>query len=299
MLDARQLRNVLAIIEKGSVRRAADSLGISQPALTKSISRLEEQLQVSLFQREARGMRPTLYGRCLGVHAQALGIGVAQALAEIEALRAGAVGIVSIAAPPVIANEFFAGPILRLKAEHPQVEIRAVTRNAGLIEALLSGQYDFIAWAANADTELPGLERRTVHLDRLVVIARPGHPAIAGGNVTMDALKNCSWILPGTHHLHRQRLDHAFEAAGIGRPHIAIECDDTALIKRMVTASDHIGLVPQIAVDRDAKAGLIDTATLESNLLIRPIALLWRQNQVLSSPARLLMSFIETQPRLA
>ena len=97
-MDLRQFRNVIAVIETGSLGKAAELLHISQPALTKSIQRLEERLGVPLFYRDARGMRPTLYGDAFRAHAQAISIGVSQAVQEIEALKAGSEGIIKIAA---------------------------------------------------------------------------------------------------------------------------------------------------------------------------------------------------------
>jgi DNA-binding transcriptional LysR family regulator len=70
MDTAQQFRNLLAVIEKGSLGRAAEALRISQPAMTKSIRRLEQQLGVPLFYRAARGMQPTIYGATLGAHAK-------------------------------------------------------------------------------------------------------------------------------------------------------------------------------------------------------------------------------------
>ncbi|HVY56481.1 MAG TPA: LysR family transcriptional regulator, partial [Xanthobacteraceae bacterium] len=86
---ARQFQNLLMVIEKGSLGKAAEALHISQPALTKSMRRLEDQLGVPLFYRDARGMRPTVYGEALHAHAQGIAIGIDQALRDIAALRAG------------------------------------------------------------------------------------------------------------------------------------------------------------------------------------------------------------------
>ncbi len=68
-MDLRQLRNLIAVIDNGSLGKAAEVLHISQPALTKSIQRLEERLGVPLFYRDSRGMRPTVYGEAFRAHA--------------------------------------------------------------------------------------------------------------------------------------------------------------------------------------------------------------------------------------
>jgi DNA-binding transcriptional LysR family regulator len=88
-MDVRHLRNMLAVIEEGSLGKATRHLNISQPALTKSIQRLEEHLGVRLFDREARGMKPTFYAESLKGYAKAACIGMAEAESQIAALRDG------------------------------------------------------------------------------------------------------------------------------------------------------------------------------------------------------------------
>ena len=86
-MDIRHLRNMLAVIEEGSIGKAAQRLNISQPALTKSIHRLEEHLGVRLFDREARGMKPTFYAESLKGYAKAACVGMAEAESQIASLR--------------------------------------------------------------------------------------------------------------------------------------------------------------------------------------------------------------------
>jgi DNA-binding transcriptional LysR family regulator len=109
-----QLRKLIAVIGKGSLGKAAEALHILQPALTKNIRRMEERLGVPLFYRDSRGMRPPLYGQAFCAHAQAVNIGIDQALLELEALKAGSVGVVKVAAPPLITKHILAEVALML-----------------------------------------------------------------------------------------------------------------------------------------------------------------------------------------
>ena len=101
-MDLRQLRVLLAVIEKGSLGRASEWLNTSQPAVTKTIQRLEEELDVSLFDRDARGMRPTQFAECLATHARSISIGFSQAIDDVKSLKRGAKGIVTIGSPPLV-----------------------------------------------------------------------------------------------------------------------------------------------------------------------------------------------------
>jgi DNA-binding transcriptional LysR family regulator len=128
-MDLRHLRNMLAVMEEGSLGKAAERLNISQPALTKSIQRLEEQLGVRLFERKSRGMEATSYADSLRAYAQSACVGMTEAVKQINALRSGTEGVVTVAGPPLIASELLPDVLVRLSAERPNLQLRVVSQN--------------------------------------------------------------------------------------------------------------------------------------------------------------------------
>lgn len=291
-MDVRQLRNVLAVIEKRNLSKAAQSLNISQPALTKSIQRLEANLGVDLFERTPTGMQPTIYGQCLSAHALSLTVGVSQAVAEIKAMKAGAVGLVTVAVPPLIASEIMPDAITRMAREQPKVNIRLVTPTTSLVKPLLAGDFDF-AITSLAD-ELPerGLEHRELYKDKLVIIGRPDHPMTKLENPTLAQLREYSWILPNKGHYHRDRLERAFQAQDLPMPETTMECSASAFIKEMVLRSDLIGLVAGISVQPEERFGLISSIFLPLPFLMRPISIVWRANETQAPATARLMRII-------
>src|SRR5262245_11986001 len=110
-LDPRQLRAFLAICEAGSLGMAADALHVTQPALSRMMKRLEDQLGVTLFERRSTGMELTTFGEALLPHATVLSAEAARALEQINSLRGlghgtlriGAVGSAALMVlPPVL-----------------------------------------------------------------------------------------------------------------------------------------------------------------------------------------------------
>ena len=91
-LKTRQLLLLAAMEEEGNVRRAADVLGMTQPAASRLLKELEDVLEVSLFDRTSHGMRATLYGEVMIRHARMVLSNLSQAHDEISALRAGLAG---------------------------------------------------------------------------------------------------------------------------------------------------------------------------------------------------------------
>jgi DNA-binding transcriptional LysR family regulator len=297
-MDVRQLRNALAVLERGSIGKASEWLHISQPALTKSIQRLEDELQVKLFERNSRGMQSTIYGECLRSHAYALTTGLNQLRADLQALKSGAQGVVEVGAPPIVAPEVFPRAIARLNKECPRVVVRLSTElSPELIRAVQAGSLDFVVTFITGDTAPAGCSQRFLFNDRLVVAARAGHPIARAKRVSVADLAGCSWILPHKDNLHRQRLQLAFEAAGIPLPQPLIECNSVPFLKAAVHETDCITLVSLLSVKSEEKSGLIRTVDLDSEFMARRIGITWPDDRKLSTAAQKLMAIVEKAHR--
>lgn len=98
---SRLLRHFLAVVEHKGITSAAEELHISQPALTKSIRQLEDNLGVTLFERMPTGVVPTPFGEILARRARLMDLEYRHALAEIHAIKGGAGGTINIGAAPV------------------------------------------------------------------------------------------------------------------------------------------------------------------------------------------------------
>jgi len=289
---ARQFQNLLAIIEQGSLGKAAESLHVSQPALTKSIRRLEEQLGVPLFYRDARGMRPTVYGDVLRAHAQGITIGIEHALREIESLRAGSEGTVRVAAGPLVTNEILSRAVVRLMREKPRLRISIHTAIGNTSDDLIAGKYDFILALAPAEDPPDWLAQRRIFNDGVALIAREGHPLTRRKRVSVSDLSKASWILPPAGHYHRRRLERIFEEENLSAPVPTLECGSTDFIKHVVANSDYLGLIAAMGLKAQDQKALSEIA-IRSAFMIRPVSILWRKHQVLSAPARLLIDQLE------
>ena len=116
-LKTRQLLLLAAMEEEGNVRRAADSLGITQPAASRLLKELEDMLGVSLFDRTPHGMRATLYGEVMIRHARMVLSNLSHAHDEISALRAGLTGQVRIGVIAAAAATMVPRAIASVKAD--------------------------------------------------------------------------------------------------------------------------------------------------------------------------------------
>jgi DNA-binding transcriptional LysR family regulator len=289
---ARQLQNLLAVIERGSLGKAAEALHISQPALTKSMRRLEEQLGVPLFYRDARGMRPTVYGEVLRAHAQGITIGIEQALREIAALHAGSEGTIRVAAGPLVTNEILSKAVVHLMRERPKLRVSIHTAIGNTSDDLIAGKYDFILALLPPGSPPDWLSQEPIFNDRIAIVARCSHPLAQRKRTSVRDLVKASWVLPVAGHYHRRRLENMFEEEHLPAPVPTVECASTDFIKSIVAESNHLGVIAAMGLNTHKDRDVCEIS-FRSPFMVRPIGVLWRKHQILSQPCLLLIGALK------
>src|SRR5258708_5519294 len=121
--DAAFVRHFLAVANEGSISAACTRLAVTQPALTKSIQRLETQLGVKLFERLPRGMALTPYGNTLLPHARRIEAECRFAEVEMQAFRGGRSGRLRVGAGPYFGAALVPGAIARLQERYPKLDV--------------------------------------------------------------------------------------------------------------------------------------------------------------------------------
>jgi DNA-binding transcriptional LysR family regulator len=281
-VDLRHLRNMLAVIEEGSLGKAAQRLNISQPALTKSIQRLEEHLGVRLFERVSRGMKPTFYAESLQGYAKAACVGMAEAQSRITALRNGTEGIITVAAPPQIATEFLPGLLVQLARERPKLQIRIVSQNKDLFLNLLEGRFDLVVGMLYEEVPNEGLTREWLFDDKLVLIMRADHPLSSKTNLRPDDLVGEKWVFSDANTWNQRRLRLYFEQAGLPVPVAQMECREPSVLKAIVAISDYVSVIARLGAESEVNRGTLRAMDLYSPLMQRPIGIVRRSREQMS-----------------
>ncbi|MDH7799714.1 MULTISPECIES: LysR family transcriptional regulator [unclassified Beijerinckia] len=289
-MDLRHLRNMLAVIEEGSLGKAAQRLNISQPALTKSIQRLEEHLGVKLFERVSRGMKPTFYAQSLQGYAKAACVGMAEAQSRIASLRNGTEGLITVAAPPQIATELLPRLLVRLARERPKLHVRIVSQNKDLFLDLLDGHFDVVIAMMYNEFPNEGLEREWLFDDKLVLAMRADHPLSEKANLRPEDLLDQKWVFADSNTWNQHRLRLYFEQLGLPVPVAQMECRDPAVLKAVVSTSDYISVIANLGIEREVKRGVLRAMEIPSPLMQRPIGIIRRSGEQMS-PA--IKSFVQ------
>lgn len=292
-VDLRRLHYLVEAIEQGSIGKAALRLGMSQPALTKSLRLLEHELDVKLLERTSTGVAATAFGRSLYEHAKAVDAVMADAQAEIGQLRGKHAGSVHIGALPSIAGGLLAQAVADVAGPHPDISARIVEKmNFELLPGLRRAEFDFVVGLAGEAEEL-GVRSRVILRDTLSVIARAGHRLAGQDPVRPADLAAQPWLFPMVGASHRHVLEDYFRAAGVAPPSVKIETTSVQMIKSVVMRSDHVGVLPLHVMEHEVASGRLVPLAVHSPLLRRTIAIHHRDNHPLSPAARALMRAIE------
>ncbi|WP_160110414.1 LysR family transcriptional regulator, partial [Caballeronia arvi] len=137
------LNTFLAVAETSHVGRAAERLGLTQPALTKGIQRLERELGLQLFERTPKGMELTSAGEAFYARAQHVRANLDAAIQEATELALGKLGVVRVGVPPNYAQTFFSDACAELLKQRPAARLRVMSGlNDRLLAALRAGDLD-------------------------------------------------------------------------------------------------------------------------------------------------------------
>ena len=217
-LKLRHLQLLSALDEQRNLARAAAVLSITQPAASKLLAEIETMLGVVLFERLPRGMEPNLYGEMLIRRARSVLIELEAAAKELDAMRAGAVGQVTIGAVTGPAS----GPVVRavelMRRTRPGMAITVLVESSGpLVAKLLEGRLDFVVARIPSGVDAAALDYRELADEEISLFVREGHRLLQEP-LRLAALARMPWVLqpPGT--LLRRRIDGLFRAAGLAPP---------------------------------------------------------------------------------
>lgn len=250
-MEIRQLNHFLAVLEQGSLGRAAEALNISEPGLSKSIRRLEDSLQIRLLDRGTRGMTPTLFGESLATHARLIRNEMDHAINELSELQGVSKGIVKIGARPSFGTIILPRAIARLHAKRPGV--RAIVREgmmSNMIIEVLHGDLDFIVVTLADQSPDEELVQESLIESPVSIVARAGHPLSGSGLVPPELLKEMPWVLPLGSHPVRIKLEGMLARCGIENINVVAESDSVQFMMEYLRETDAVGFFPEPMIMR-------------------------------------------------
>jgi DNA-binding transcriptional LysR family regulator len=295
LLDSRRLLYLATVVEQGSLNKAAKCLEVSQPALSKSMDRLEEGLGVKLIERGPMGITATAFGELLCSHARLIKEELEFAETRIKNAGKSRARVMTVGTLPSLAASVVPLAVSRWRERHPRIVLRVVERvQVELLFGLLRGDFDFIIAQTEFYDLLDGLKQRVIFRDRLRVFARPKHPLFRLAESTWADLAQYPWVLPMVGGRQRTVLEKLLASEGIDLPQQLIECGSIDFTKALVAASDHLAMLPEHAVTSNPVRSRLKPLRITVPALGRDIAVIFRDRMTLDTSSRDLIRQIET-----
>lgn len=289
-IDPKKLIYFAAVIETGSLNRAAKLLHVSQPALSTSMDRLEAEVGLKLLERGPKGIVTTKNGDVLYCHARLIREGVQQAERDLlNALNSGPESI-RIGSLPSLSSKIV--PLALSKWREKHQEGLEVVENAqfDLLTGLLRRDFDFVIGFTKVFDMLDGLRQRVLFRDTLRVMASPKHPLRQMETLTWADLIRFPWISPTSSRTHTV-LEHILPTLDAPPPQITV-CGSVSLLKSLVAETDHLALLPAHAVREEVAENRLYALPFDDPRLSRDIAVFFREGYVMDQPRRELVNCV-------
>src|SRR2546425_2245333 len=243
VMDPRKLLYLATVIEQGSLAKAAKHLAISQPALSKSMDRLESELGIKLLERGPMGITPTMFGELLYSHARSIREEMDLAETGIQKVEKGHARVVTFGTLPSLASSVVPLAVSRWRERHPRVLLRVVEKvQVELLLGLLRGEFNFVVGQTEFYDFWDGLKQRVLFRDRLCVFARSQHCLFRLAELSWTDLAQFPWVCPMVGGRQRTVLEKLLASEGVDLPKELIECGSIDFTKSLVAASDHLAM---------------------------------------------------------
>ncbi|MDX7950080.1 LysR substrate-binding domain-containing protein [Lichenihabitans sp. Uapishka_5] len=249
---------LVALGEQGALNRAAESLGLSQPAASKLLIDLETAMKQPLFDRVGRGLVPNLYGEILMRRASVVVSELDGARDEFNAMqdgRHGRVAIGSIDAPIAL---LLADVVAALQDSHPRIDIEVRTGSSGrLLDQLFNGHLDLMVGRPLAHVDRSLFSYREIDRESLALVARVGHPLATRPPPSVAELRRQTWILQARGSTLRQRVDALFWEAGLGPPEHIVNTDSLLMTLAYLARTDAMTIISEPVALQQASFGQV------------------------------------------
>ncbi|MGQ7938352.1 LysR family transcriptional regulator [Paraburkholderia sp. D1E] len=270
-MDIRQIRTFLAIADTGSATRAAELLHIVQPAVSRQLKLLEDDVGAPLFERDRRGMQLTDAGLILLDRARRALRELETAQQEIRPTPGLVSGAVSLGLLPSSCELLTAPLVGALQRAFPQIRVSlSVGYTDHLLRWLESGEID--AALLYDPTASPALDVQPLVEESLSLVGLASMGLGDDYPVSVAALGESPLVLPSAPHRLRSLVEHACAVAGV-RITLAAETNALSVQKALVAQGYGASVMPRVAVQQDIERGVFSAARIDGEAFLRRIYL--------------------------
>lgn len=245
MIDVSDIHLIKVIVQVGSINRAAEVLHVSQPTLSKKISRLEQKINLELFNRHNAGMVPTEAALFLMAQSEGLENRLRVIERQLELMANLVGGQVKIGVGPIIEQVILPKVLLDFAEKQYEFRISVVTESAeALLEQLAQGHIDLAIGPFQPQEVSEEFSAQLTLSEELVLVARPGHEALGlrGQTISPELAGKFRFVSPSVPNHMGSRIRELVERLGLSPD---ITCDNYSLAKTIVANSDYFTAGPE------------------------------------------------------
>jgi DNA-binding transcriptional LysR family regulator len=293
-LKLRDINILLAVVQYGSMTKAAARLAMSQPVVSKAIADLEHTLGVSLLDRSRQGIEPTPYGRALLNRGLAAFDELRQGVKEIEFLADPAIGEVRVGGAPPMVEALLPIVIARLHRRHPRltVQVTQALTGAALYQDLRERKVDFILarmLTSTLDQDLSGV---ILFDEPLMVVAGRQNRWAHRRRVELAELTTEPWVMPPCGHSGDGAtvgalIAQAFRDAGLDPPQAAVVSTSIPMIHALLTTGPFLAMLPRSVLWFSAMRQSMKILPVVLKEKPLPVGIVTLKNRILNPAAQL------------
>ncbi len=291
LMDVRQLRNFVAIVDSGSLSKAAERLLIAQPSLSQQLRTLEEELQTQLLIRSAQGVVPTDAGKTLYRHARVVLRQMEQIREEVREGGGSEAGPVAVGFPTTIAAILAVPLFQRVRTQYPGIRLQIFESMSGYISELLAnGRLDLAMLFRDSETR--GISVMPLFDEELYVMgghlvcpeidadadtapgAREHSNDVASGTCELARLANVPLVVPSASNGLRLLIERSFSQANV-ELNIVADIDSLPTLIDIARAGDACAILPASALAPRDPALRPKALRIVSPQMVRPASVCW------------------------
>jgi DNA-binding transcriptional LysR family regulator len=255
-LDPRHLVQLAVILDSGTLRVAAEQLGTTQPALSRTLAMMEERIGTPLFDRSKRPLTPTDTGIELAAFGRTIRGAVDLADRLARQMTAGEYGTIRIGAPPFFCDHLLSRIIGAFARDRPQLRVSLhADYFPGLVTAILNQQLDIIIGPFELLERQSGLAVERVLQNRNVIVCRPGHRLAGQKQVTARDLEAATWIGHSRESVLSADMRATLADLGVNQLSVVFESDSAGAVLTLVRNGEYLTVLPLLAVAERLAAG--------------------------------------------
>ncbi|EFQ8542798.1 LysR family transcriptional regulator [Salmonella enterica] len=288
----RHLHTFVAVAQQGTLGRAAETLNLSQPALSKTLNELEQLTGTRLFERGRLGAQLTVPGEQFLTHAVKVLDALNTAGQALNHKEDASADVVLVGALPTAALGILPAAIGRFHQQQKSTSLQVATmNNTMLLAGLKSGEID-LGIGRMSDPELMGgLNYELLFLESLKLVVRPGHPLLQE-TITLSRVMEWPVVVSPKGTVPRQNAEALLQSQGCKMPAGCIETLSASLSRQLTVDYDYVWFVPSGAVKEDLRQATLVSLPVPTQSAGEPIGILTRVDIPLSTGAQMLIAAI-------